>query len=115
MPDLKKGSTGGLLERAFAMLFTLSRDLITPICQGQGIAAFYQGVKIKTPLSRFSFRRVFLLAVRTVRQMHYFKVLHWVCQENMSFSVISATPLSNNKYGLFAGFIDQSDWPKANL
>lgn len=35
--------------------------------------------KIKTSLSRFSFQRVFLLAVRTVRQMHYFTKPHWVC------------------------------------
>lgn len=50
VPVLRKGSTGGLLEMLFVMLFTLSKDLITLICQGRRIAAFYQAMKrLKCP------------------------------------------------------------------
>lgn len=50
VPVLRKGSTGGLLEMLFVMLFSLSKDLITLICQGRRIAAFYHSMKrLKCP------------------------------------------------------------------
>ncbi len=56
VPVLRKRSTGGLLEMAFVMLFTLSRDLITPICQSRGIAAFCHAVeRLKCPSIGFLF------------------------------------------------------------